>query len=181
MWGWTRFLLIVLAFAGVGATDLKAQDIRSPILTIDSDQLYNGSAFGKRAADEIENLGGVLARENSALEAELEAEELALTDQRAELSPDAFRALADAFDARVESIRQERKKNTRRIEDLREKNRVRFLTAAAPVLEQIMREAGAAVILEQRSVFVSANAIDITKKAIERIDAQLGDGSIQPE
>ena len=58
---------------------------------------------------------------------------------------------------------------------------MRFLTAAAPVLEQIMREAGAAVILEQRSVFVSANAIDITKKAIERIDAQLGDGSIQPE
>ena len=58
---------------------------------------------------------------------------------------------------------------------------MRFLNAAALVLEQIMRETNAAVILEQRSVFVSSNAIDITQTAIERIDAQLGDGTTEPE
>jgi Skp family chaperone for outer membrane proteins len=51
-----------------------------------------------------------------------------------------------------------------------------FLAAAGPVLEQMMREAGAAVILERRSVFVSANAIDITDEAIERLDASVGSG-----
>ena len=73
------------------------------------------------------------------------------------------------------------RKNSNEIEELREKNRIRFLNAAAPVLEEIMRETNAAVILEQRSVFVSSNAIDITQTAIERIDAQLGDGTTEPE
>ena len=40
-----------------------------------------------------------------------------------------------------------------------------------------MRETGAAVVLEQRSVFISANAIDITDTAIARIDAVLQDGT----
>ena len=178
---WAQLMIVALAFVGVSTVDVVAQDIRSPILTIDSDQLYNESAFGKRVAHEIEKLSGVLAKENSALAAELKTEELDLTDQRPDLSPDAFRALADTFDARVEKIRRERQKNSNKIEELREKNRMRFLNAAALVLEQIMRETNAAVILEQRSVFVSSNAIDITQTAIERIDAQLGDGTTEPE
>ena len=44
-----------------------------------------------------------------------------------------------------------------------------------------MREAGAAVILERRGVFVSANAIDVTEIAIQRIDASLGDGTSVPD
>jgi hypothetical protein len=60
-------------------------------------------------------------------------------------------------------------------------NRTLFFSVAVPVLEEIMIETNAAVILEQRSVFVSSNAIDITQTAIERIDAQLGDGTTEPE
>ncbi|MEX0365310.1 MAG: OmpH family outer membrane protein, partial [Ruegeria sp.] len=74
----------------------------------------------------------------------------------------------------------EREAKSREIAALLDQNRDRFLIAAAPVLESIMREAGAAVILEQRSVFISANAIDITDLAIARIDAVLGDGT-QPD
>ena len=51
-----------------------------------------------------------------------------------------------------------------------------FLTAAAPVLEQLMREAEAAVVLDVRSVFASSSAIEITDKAIARIDETLGTG-----
>ena len=40
-----------------------------------------------------------------------------------------------------------------------------------------MREAGAVVILEKRSLFLSADVIDITDAAIARIDAEIGDGS----
>ena len=40
-----------------------------------------------------------------------------------------------------------------------------------------MREAGAGVILERRSVLFSANAIDITDIAIQRLDDAIGDGA----
>ncbi|MGD9866344.1 MAG: OmpH family outer membrane protein, partial [Pseudodonghicola sp.] len=51
------------------------------------------------------------------------------------------------------------------------------LRAARPVLETLMRETGAGVILERNSVFLSANATDITDEAIARIDAAIGDGA----
>ena len=169
--------LFLLAFGLLWACAAAGQDVRSPILTIDSDRVYQDSAFGQRVRLEIETKTAALAEDNRRLEGELEAEEQELTDQRADMDPDAFRALADAFDARVEGIRRDREAQSREIAALLDENRGRFLVAAAPVLESIMREAGAAVILEQRSVFVSANAIDITDLAIARIDAVLGDGT----
>ena len=169
--------LLILAVTALCAAAAAAQDIRSPILTIDSDRLYQDSAFGQRVQRDIEAATTALADDNRRIERELEAEEQALTDQRPDMEPDAFRALADAFDARVEGIRRERDAKSREISALLDENRGRFLAAAGPVLESIMREAGAAVILEQRSVFVSANAIDITDIAIARINALLGDGT----
>jgi Skp family chaperone for outer membrane proteins len=52
----------------------------------------------------------------------------------------------------------------------------RFLSVAQPVLEGLLRNAGAALILERRSVFVSVDAIDITDRAIALIDQQIGAG-----
>jgi Skp family chaperone for outer membrane proteins len=179
MWHWARLLLFALALAGAGAA--LAQDIRSPILTIDSDRLYGDSAFGQRVVREIEAQTRALGEENRRLEAELEAEEQSLTAQRPDLPPEEFRTLADAFDARVQAIRRDREAESRAIASQLEENRARFLNAAAPVLEEIMREAGAAVIMERRNVFVSANAIDITVSAIERIDSVLGDGTEPPQ
>jgi len=158
-----------------------AQSVQSPVLTIDSERFYRDSAFGQRIASDIDNRTSALSEGNRKLEAELETEELALTEQRPTMPPEEFRALADAFDARVEAIRREREIESREIAQLLEESRDRFLNTAAPLLEDIMQESGALVILERRSVFVSSNAIDITAAAITRIDEVLGDGDTAPE
>lgn len=176
---WLRpFALFIALFWAAGTL---AQELRSPILTIDSDRFYRASAFGQRVLREIETQTSALSEENEILEAELETEEQALTDQRSELTPAEFRALADAFDARVQSIRSQREAKSRAISDQLEENRDQFLNSAAPVLEAIMREAGAAVVLERRSVFISANAIDITDVAVRRMNETLGDGTDPPQ
>lgn len=159
----------------------QAQSVQSPVLTIDSERLYRSSEFGQRVASEIEKRSSVLSEGNRKLEAELKAEELALTEQRPTMPPEEFRTLADAFDARVAAIRLERETESRAIAALLEESRKRFLDAAAPVLEDIMGEYGAVIIIERRSVFVSSNAIDITGTAVTRIDEVLGDGSEQEE
>ena len=158
---------------------MQAQQLglpRSAILTIEADRLFSQSAFGKRTANEIEAESAVLAAENRRIEAELMAEEQDLTARRAQMEPDAFRALADAFDEKVQSIRRSRDAKTRALSQRAEKAQVEFLRAARPVLEALMRETGAGVILERTSVFLSANATDITDLAITRIDAAIGDG-----
>lgn len=165
------------------ASTAGAQDtgqVISPILTIDSDRLYSDSAYGKQTVREFEARGAALAAENRRIEEELTAEEKALTEQRSTLSPADFRVLADAFDEKVQSFRRQQDAKTRDLNKALEESRVVFLNSAIPVLETLMREAGAGVVLERRSVFLSANAIDITQDAIERLDETLGDGAETP-
>lgn len=178
--GWALRLLAVLGVIWLAAPG-AAQQVQSPVLTIDSERLYRGSDFGQRVLREIESRTSALSDENRKIEARLEAEEKALTERRPDLTPEEFRALADAFDARVQAIRRERDAETRLVSQMLDQNRERFLQVAAPILENIMREAGAAVVLEVRSVFSSRNAIDITDLAIARINATLGDGSPDTE
>jgi Skp family chaperone for outer membrane proteins len=158
----------------------SAQQLGTPtgsILTISSDRLFVESAFGQRIAREIEAESAVLAAENRKIESELTAEEQALTERRPTMEADAFRVLADAFDEKVQQIRREQEAKAVALATRRDKAQVEFFRIAAPVLEALMRETGAGVILERSSVFLSANATDVTDLAISRIDAVMGDGS----
>lgn len=158
----------------------EAQQLGLPktaILTLEADRLFSDSAFGRRVANEIEAESAVLAAENRRIEAELSAEEKDLTARRPDMEPEAFRALADAFDQKVQSNRHTQDAKTRALNQRGDTARVEFYRAARPMLEALMRDAGASVILERSSVFLSSSATDITDLAINRIDAAIGDGA----
>lgn len=177
---WAARLLLCLCPMLVPAPASQAQNlgiVQSPILTVESDRLFSESAFGKRLAREFEAESAVLSAENRRIEAELTAEERDLTERRPNMEPDAFRVLADAFDEKVNEIRRTQDAKARELTQKRDADRVVYLQSVAPILELMMRESGAAVILERSSVFISANVIDITDDAIRRIDEAIGDGS----
>lgn len=181
MWGAVKSACVVLAM--LGATPLAAQDQPAPfiaILTIDSERMFLNSDFGKRVAREIEQRGNELANENRQIELELAEAEQELTDMRAAMTPEEFRPLADAFDTRVQNTRQAQAAKSRALNDLLEQEREVFLGAAGPVLQALMAEVGASVVLERRTVFISTNASDITARAIERINATLGEQAADP-
>lgn len=165
---------------GVLAAAVPAQEVvKSPILTVEADRLFNESLYGQRLTEEIEVAGSEISAENRQIEAALTAEEKSLTEQRANLPTAEFRKLADAFDEKVQSIRQEQDAKGRALAARTEDVRRDFLEAAQPVLGELMREAGAAVLIERRNVFLSADAIDVTDEAIERINARLGTGATE--
>ncbi len=147
------------------------------ILTLDQDRLYAGSLYGR--ALEARSLTAIqeLAAENRRIEADLSAEEAALTTQRAGLSRDAFAALAGAFDARVEQIRAAQETKARQLTTDRDAGRQQFFQSAVPVLAELMREMGAYAILNHDAVVLSLKSIDVTTRAIAALDARLGDGS----
>ncbi len=177
-------LIAVLALCVGFGGEVRAQGsgaslgtVISPILTIDSERLFVDSDFGKRVASEIEADLAVLAAENRSIETELTAEEKSLTEQRPSMTPDDFRAVADAFDERVQIIRREQLNKELEITKRRDQARLTFLQAAQPILAELMRQSDAAVILERKSIFLSANSIDVTDRAIQQLNASIGDGA----
>lgn len=146
---------------------------RSPILVVDRDRLYSESAYGQQLAGQMQARADEIAAEFRRTEAALAEEERVLTEKRAQMSPDAFRELADEFDEKVTRMRRESEEKAAGVQQDNEDMQRQFLRDVEPVLDGLMREAGSVVILERRMAFVSREWIDITDEAIQRIDAQL--------
>jgi Skp family chaperone for outer membrane proteins len=145
-------------------------------LVIDQEALFSRSAFGKRILAETDKATKDLVAENHKIEAQLVAEEKDLTERRPKMQPDAFRKLADAFDQKVQTIRDEQNHKSDQIGKALDQHRREFYQAIVPVLADILRETRAVAILDKRTVLISVNLIDATDLAVARIDAKLGDG-----
>lgn len=146
---------------------------RSPVLTINQQAMFEQSAYGKASLVALETALRELQVENRKIEAALEAEERSLTARRETIPADEFRPLAEAFDAKVEQIRNAQDAKSNNLNLQRDQDRQRFFEAAVPVLAEFMREMGAVALLDQSAVILSLDRIDITDAAIARIDVRL--------
>ena len=166
-----------LALTCLGPPQAGAQDlgiIQNDILVLDPERLFEQTELGQRMAADHQAEREKLAARNRRLEAELEAEEKRLTELRAETSPEEFREMADAFDAKVQEIRRDSERRVVDLERDRERLPIQFLRAVEPVLSEVMREAGGAVVLDARTVLFRLDAVDVTETAITRIDKVIG-------
>lgn len=162
--------------AGPAVPFALAPVVSSPILTVDFNALFTGSAWGKRFQAEFEQATRDLATENDRIYAELAAEETALTEARKSLAAEDFRSRAEAFDQKVQSSRRNWEVRRRDLTQRPEAEMEAFRNASLPVFDQVMRERAALAILDQRAVFLSRDAVDVTSDLISRIDAEVGAG-----
>jgi Skp family chaperone for outer membrane proteins len=184
MRGLRAFVVALALFAGPAAAqeatpggNLSLGQVRSPVLTIDPERLYAESLFGQRVANQIRTDAEALDRENQRIEAALTEEERSLTLRRPTMPIEEFRAAAEDFDTRVQGIRQAQDAKERSLQQAVQQGQAAFLDAATPILAEIMLDAGAAVILDRRSVFLAVGAVDITDQAIASVNARIGDGA----
>jgi Skp family chaperone for outer membrane proteins len=172
--------LCFLFFASLMIPAAQAQQLgvtQSQILTISIERLFAESEFGQRIANEIDAESAVLAAENRRIEGELEQEERDLTERRKSLDANAFRVLADAFDQKVQSHRTTQKSKYEALNQKGDIARAEFLQVIVPILEDLRREAGAAVLIEKSTVILADPTFDITAIAISRVNVALGDGA----
>ncbi len=155
--------------------------VRSGILTIDQDTLFQSTRFGQRVAQELDTKSQALQVIKRQIEKDLGEEERQLTEKRKTLPPEEFRALADAFDEKVQTIRNAQDAKSVELNRILEQEQKQFLNLIVPVIGEIMADYNATIVMNRRDVFISANSIDITAEAIKRIDAAIGDGKTPPQ
>ena len=166
-----RMVAVALMFAG----QAQAQDILVPLLTLDQDRFFLESDFGKAAIERERAATTALEQENKRIEAELIAEEQALTEERKTLPPAEFSAKAEAFDQKVERIRSEQDAKARKLTETRDTDRKAFLQAAVPVLGELLGKKQATAILDKNQVILSLSAVDVTDEAIEMVNTALAE------
>ena len=193
-----RLALRVMAVLGVAgwflATPLHAQDgfgfalgqalvagdAPLALRTIDDERLFRQSQFGQRVAEEIAAASRALEVENDQLLEDLTAREAELTDLRAEMSVEEFRAAANAFDMLAETARRSQAEKRQRLAQFEESERRRFFADSAPVLQDVLEEVGGDVLIDARAVIIARPGLDMTDAAIAAMDAAIGDGGPPP-
>ena len=165
--------LRIVAAALLLAGPVLAQEVPAPLLTLDQDRFFLESDFGKAAVERERVATAALEQENKRIEAELVAEEQALTEERKTLPAKEFSAKAEAFDEKVERIRTEQDAKARKLTDARDDDRKAFLKAAVPVLGELLGQKKATAILDKNLTIVSLSAIDVTDEAIQLVNAAL--------
>lgn len=158
--------------------DLGEQTIRlpSPVLTIDWDQLFDQTVWGRRIISEQAQAANEQQQENDRIADGLIEEEKALTARRSTLPPAEFQTKAEAFDRRASQIRVEQSAKADALQRRFDGERNAFFDAMVPLLDEALRRRGAVVVLDQRAVIRALPESDVTPDMIALVDARMGDG-----
>lgn len=175
-----RIAAICLALLMAAPVAAQQGQLPQGVVILDQERLFADSLYGQRVQAELDAAGQALAAENRSIEAALTSEELELTERRAEMPREEFAVLAEEFDIRVEALRDEQDAKARALSDAIDRARQQFFDLAVPVLLDLVQARGAAVILDNRAVLLSADTVDITDAAIAAVDERLGEGPDEP-
>ncbi|MBE0414069.1 OmpH family outer membrane protein [Yoonia sp.] len=170
---WRGFLVWLMLAIPVAAQQAPTP---TPVLIIDSERLFAETRYGRRIAADLAAHAADVQAENDRIVAKLTEEERSLTIRRPDMTPEAFRIAAEAFDAKVQEVRRERDAKNVELQRTSAENRLQFEERVQGIVANIMLERGASLVLEQRTVVLSVRAANITDAVIARVDATLGDG-----
>lgn len=151
-----------------------------PILSLDQEALFARSKFGQSLRAELAANAAAAETETKKIDAALAIEERDLTARRAKLPAAEFRALADAFDVKVQKLRAEREAASADLRSHESSARQKFIAEVTKIIGDYMVERGAVAIVDKQAIIVSLLAIDITAEVVARIDAVLGSASPAP-
>lgn len=174
-------LVLPAAVVSLGAQEVvEPPRDRPPFVVLNQDRLLTGSRAGQKLLDDEEAARDSLRSEARAIDSAFETEERALTERRAEVDPEEFRALADAFDVRVIAARKEQDERAATLAQTLEETRRQFYAQIAPILVAMMNRTGAVAVFDENSVLLFDQTLDITDAVIAEIDAAYDVGSPEP-
>lgn len=175
-WALVRRLVASAIILVLAAAPAAAQ----AVLVIDRERMVTESAAAK-ALRQIEiDLRARVQSELDKVKDALEAEEKELTRLRDELPKEEFEARSRDFDRRVRIERRAAQERGAILQKFISDAQEELLRAAAPVLAQLRRDRGAAVLLDASVVVAGDPSIDVTDEAIARFDAALSDVTFTP-
>ena len=144
------------------------------IAVIDRDAILQRSKVGQDIARQVQALANQARTKLSARRQALENETSALEKQAASLSPEDRQKRAAALQEKQVSFQQDVQREDAQIQGALRQANMQVAKAMAPILEQVVKEHGANMVLDKRAVIAASDpAFDISDDIISRLDKKL--------
>lgn len=155
---------------------------QSAIIIVDMDRVGAESAAGKSGASQLKTKADSVQARAKALADQLRGEEETLVKARQanSMAPEAFQAKVKDLQTKQNNARTEL--GNREQEFTRSQTYVRqqIFNAVGPIIQTVMRERGAQVVLARDAALAVNPALDVTAEVIRRLDAALPRVNVNP-
>ncbi|MGY6533200.1 OmpH family outer membrane protein [Glycocaulis sp.] len=167
------FAGLALALGAMGAANAQT------ILVINEETILTESQVGRHIASQLETIGREIQTELEQAAAPINQENEALQAETSALSQDAIQQRPDLIQ-RIQEL-QQNAQQLERLRRLRQQELVAterqalqpVLQSLQGVLQEVVNERNATVLLDQSQVVYAAESIDVTRTVIERLDQRL--------
>lgn len=143
------------------------------ILIIDIRRAIGESKVGGDIQRQSEVLQQQITKELQGQKASLENEKHQLDQQTAIMAADVKARRAREFEGKVKAFQERVQKRGTMLEAGMYKAQAEVQQALGPILQGIMRERGATILMDRAAVMLAASAIDVTQVATQRLDMKM--------
>lgn len=149
------------------------------VLTIDMRKAIGASKVGQDIQRQVEEFKRQAQVELNSEGSSLKAEELQLQQQAAILAPDVKARKIKEWQARAAAFQTKVNQRSGLIQGGVIKAQQQIEQALGPILEGIMRERGATLMMDRGSLILAPNSIDVTDVVIQRLDTKMPSVKVQ--
>src|SRR5262245_52595018 len=162
------------AAAAPAAAGTPSSAVTAPrIVVIDRQQLLQRSAAGKDIFTQTQNLSKQLETQLRTEETQLQGEAVQLQQQLAILAADARAQKEKDFNAKQQAFQTKVQQRQAQIQASFNQAARQVEVALDPILQAIMKERGANMVLDRSAVIVATTDVDVTPVALQRLDRAL--------
>lgn len=173
----TLLAAFALAIASV-ATAAPAFAQGTKIVVVDQARVLNESRAGKDIRTKIDTIENEMKRELEPTAQSLETMGKSLEAKTANMTPEAMRSdeslrtEAQNYQTKLVELSQERDKRATELAITERKATIAFSQALKPVLDQVMSENSAQIMMSASDVMIALPTVDVTDTVIQKLDAQ---------
>ncbi|MEM0986055.1 MAG: OmpH family outer membrane protein [Pseudomonadota bacterium] len=150
---------------------------QTKIIVIDQARIEAESKAGQSLRSALGTIEGQMQNEMAPMATDFQSKQSALQAKAANMTPEAMQAdaalqeEAKAIQTQAAQIARERDVRATELRMTTGKASMAYREALLPVLEAVMAEEGADIILDASQVVLAGDAVDVTAKAIAKLDA----------
>ena len=146
---------------------------------IDLRRVISESKVGHDIQRQVEALKAQATGELNGEGQALQHEQMALQQQAANLAADVKARRIKEFETKRKAFQDKVQKRGGMIQGGVMKAQAQVEQALGPVLQGLMRERGATIMMDRSSVLLAPNAIDVTVVAIQRLDVKMSSVKVE--
>jgi len=180
---WRLSLIAIALIIGtplISGPAVSQADTGIKVISVDRQSFFTDSAAAKDVSAQVQTLRDALEKDLEKKAGDLKTEEEQLKSQQSILTQEVFEQKVKQFQEKIGALESGRQTDLRGLQAGLIKAQNEIWQAVSPILDEILKEKGATLMLERNAIVKGSVDIDVTAEVMKRLDEKLPKVKVEP-